>query len=287
MSQDQLKGLVIVMKPTKELVQTKRIRVYQRETLVDKLKFLIPFTYEDLDLTKFTVMLQYIDVSGTVRGEVLTRDSEDYEDADGNKTHMIYVLPVDSQLTRQSGDIKLKLNLDYVDNEGQTEDPEEEPTQKHYVLNTDDTILPILPVADYYSIVPDESLSLINNKIAELNNKIEELNATSEAYLTSKADDIKLDVVDDSKAIYLTAEGQKIGEGIILNDLGDALADYTNDGLVNVVTGDDDNHNTTDPQNDPQNPSGDPVDPDPNTSTTDPNQGGTDPSGDPTDPSNP
>ena len=251
MQKADLNGMVILLKSDKSLIQTKKISIFQRERLVDRLNFLVPFQYEGMDMEPFNVTLQYLDVAGTVHAEKLVRLSdgqggyEDYEDADGNKTHMIYRLDVTSKLTLLAGDITIKLTMDYVDYEGQTtsnSDDEEapEPTPVHHVFNSDDTIITIKPVADYYSVVPDESLSYINNKIAELDAKQKELEATAEIYDKEKADNIILHVDKYGQSIYLTSNGHKIGDEIDLNTLGDSLADWTEAGLVKVITEDED-----------------------------------------------
>ena len=251
MQKADLKGMVILLKGDKSLIQTKKISIFQRENLVDRMNFLIPFLYEDMNMEPFQVTLQYLDVGGTVHAEKLIRLSdgqggyEDYEDADGNKTHMIYRLDVTSKLTLLSGDITIKLTMDYIDYEAQTEsisDNEEAPdsTPIHYVFNSDDTVITVKPIADYYSVVPDESLSYINNKIAELDAKQKELEATAEIYDRTKADNIILHVDKFGQSIYLTSNGHKIGDEIDLNTLGDSLADWTEAGLVKVITEDED-----------------------------------------------
>ena len=238
MTQDQLKGLVILFSESKGLVQTKRIRIHQRESLVDKLEFLIPFEYEGLDLTTFNVMMEYIAPDLNVYSEILNRNPEDYEDKDGNKTHMIYGLDVSSKLTKQSGDVRVLLSLTHMDYEAATDDPDAELVPKAQVLKSDETILTILPLRDYYSAVNDDSLSAIDRRMLELDQKIQELNESAEQIIDlPHADDLVLDL--DDKSIYLTAEGNKIGSEIGLNDLGNALADNTEDGLVNVITSDD------------------------------------------------
>ena len=244
MTKEELTGLVILMKTDKSLVQTKRIRIYQREKLVDKLHFLVPIEYEGWDMSLFTVSLQWIGTDTTVHSTTLERLSDgeggyiNYEDVSGNMTHLIYVLSVDTNLTTFAGDVTMKLNLQYVEYTGQTSSDDDEteapePIGTVYVLNTDDTIVTILPVADYYSIIPDESLSQINQKMAELDAKQRELEATAEVYDTTKADNIKLDV--DDKTLYLTSHDQLVGDKIELNDLGNATADTVLDGLVTVV----------------------------------------------------
>ena len=252
MTKDSLNGYVILLKNTKELIQTKRIRLYQREKLVDRFHFLVPYDYEDFnrqstvkpDMSAFTCILQYVTYDGTIHMETLERAKDetgeivDYEDADGNVTHMIYELPVDTKFTKFAGNITMKLNLQYTDFEAPSTSPDdttpaEDPTPIQYVLSSDDTVVTILSVADYYSIIPDESLSEINNKIAELDAKAKELEATAAAYDAEKADNIKLDTEDQS--LYLTANGNQIGDKINLNDLGDSISDDTQSGLVQVI----------------------------------------------------
>ena len=258
MTKNELYGMVILLKQTKELIQTKKINIFQRENLVDKLCFLIPFFYEGMELEPFQVTLQYLDTGGTVHMEKLVRLSdgqggyEDYEDVDGNKTHMIYVLPVTSKLTQWSGDITIKLSMDYIDYAGQTEsdsDDEEAPDPEpiHYVFNTDSTIVTIKPVADYYSIVPDESLSYINQKIAELDAKQKEIEATAEIYDQEKGDSIELHIDKYSQCIRLTSHGKPVGEEIDLNTLGDAISDWQEAGLVKVITDEDEPEPTPTP----------------------------------------
>ena len=234
----------------KQLIQTRRIRIYQRESLVDKLKILIPLVYQDISLEPYKVTLQYIDIEGTIHSETLIRKTDneggydDYEDKAGNKTHMVYILDVNSKLTRYTGELTLKLTLDYVDYESQTaSDSDDEsapdPEPIHHVLNTGETKVTVLPVADYYSIVPDESLSLINQKIAELDAKQKEIEATAEIYDSSKADGIEIYIDKFNQCIRLTSHGEQVGEAIDLNDLGEAVSDWTQSGLVRVVTDED------------------------------------------------
>ena len=257
MTKDNLHGYVILFKSTKELVATKRIRIYQREKLADRFEILIPYDLEEFnrqsdeypDMSQFTCILQYIGVDGTIHAETLQRkkvDGEivDYEDKDGNVTHMIYELPIDTSLTQLSGDLKLKLNLQCIDYEGSTSSESDdesapEPEPKQYVINSDDIIVTVLPVADYYSVVPDQSLSYINQKIAELESKQKELEATAEVYDRDKADNIELHIDKYSKCLMLTSHGKQVGDVIDLNDLGDAITDWQESGLIKVITDED------------------------------------------------
>lgn len=258
MQKADLTGMVILLKSDKSLIQTRKIRICQRENMVDKLRFLVPLVYEGLDMTPFTVTMVYVCQDGTVMAEVLERmpngegGYEDYEDADGNPTHMIYQLPVTSVLTQFAGDITVKLTMDYINNEAQTSsnsDDEEAPDPEpiHYVFNTDTTIITILANVDYYSTVSDASMSIINQKIAELKAAQEQLSDTADVYNKSKADDIELHVDPYNQCIRLMSNGRPIGHEIDLNDLGDAVSDWQESGLVKVITEDDEPQPTPTP----------------------------------------
>lgn len=256
MTSEELVGLVILMKQDKSLVQTRRIRIFQRESLIDKVKFLIPLSYQGEDLNPYQITLNYLDTGGTVHMEKLRRkmkpknnpedpeEPDNYIDKADNETHMVYLFDVDSKFTRYAGDFTLKLTLDYINYEGQTisEDGNDapEPEPKHYVLNSGETKVSVLPVADYYSIVPDESLAMINQKIAELDARQREIEATAEIYDREKADGIEIFIDKYNQCIRLTSHGEQVGEAIDLNDLGEAVSDWTQSGLVRVITDEED-----------------------------------------------
>lgn len=250
MTSGNITGLVILFKSDKSLLQTRKVRIFQRENLVDIMKFLIPFTYNDISLEPYKVTMQYLMSDGTVKSEFLERLSdheggyEDYYDKYDNPTHMIYCLPINSNLTRWSGDITIKLTMDYIDYEGQTTSnndnesaPDPEPV--HHVINSGTTVITVLPVADYYSTISDDSLEFINNKIAELNAAELRLEETAKVYDQSKGDNIELHIDKTSQCIRLTSHGEPIGEDIDLNTLGIELAAWTESGLVKVITDED------------------------------------------------
>lgn len=250
MQKTDLKGMVILLKTDKSLIQTRKIRICQRENMIDKLHFLVPLIYEDLDMTPFTITMVYVCPDGTVLAETLKRMSDslgnyiDYEDADGNPTHMIYELPVSSSFTQFSGDITVKLTMDHIDQAAQTSsgsDDEEAPDPEpvHYVFNSDSTIIHVLANADYYSAVSDASMSIINQKIADLEAKQKALEQTANIYDQTKGDSIELHIDKYSQCIRLLSHGRPIGKEIDLNELGDAVSDWQEAGLVRVITDED------------------------------------------------
>lgn len=210
---------ILLLKNNKDLIATSRCTIHQREKLVDNFKFLIPKTYDGLDLTNFTVQLQYLDQGNEAQNEILTRDTtnEDHED------YMNYILPVDTNLTRFSGDIQLRLVLSKVDIEA----------GKEYCLESSEATITVSPLSDYYAFVSDKLLDPITQKINELDARMQAADKLAEVYDTTKADNIKLDT--DTSELYLTANGKAIGDKIAINDLGNAIADDTEDGLIKVI----------------------------------------------------
>nr|DAO89519.1 MAG TPA: hypothetical protein [Caudoviricetes sp.]DAT52526.1 MAG TPA: hypothetical protein [Caudoviricetes sp.] len=207
----------ILMRDDKSLITTVRQVIYQRDKLVDKIKFYIPTFYDGISLEDFTVRLKYIDQDELVHSIDL---SSVKSDKDG---FMKYVIDVDTDLTRHAGTIRIHLTLNKVDME----------EGKEYSLNTGETSIIVTPLADYYGFVSDSSLSVIDQKMNELNVKLEAVNKMATTYDETKADNIKLD--KESSEIYLTANDKQIGDKIAINDLGDTIADETKDGLIPII----------------------------------------------------
>lgn len=188
----------IVMQNDKSLRITQKTTLYQREKLVDKIQFLIPPEYEELDLSDFSAVLKYKDQGSVAHMEILTKDPESYNG------YAKYTLPVDTNLTQFAGDINIRITLTKIDLEN----------KKQYVLHTGEAVISILPLSDYYAFVTDESLEPIDQLIGNLDAKIEALNKISEIYDSSKADNI---VKHDDK-IQLSSNGVPIGDAITIPD---------------------------------------------------------------------
>lgn len=208
----------ILMNSDKSLVCTSRTTLYQRDKLVDKLQILIPQTYEDINLSDFTAVLKYVDQGNEVHSEILIQDEELYKES-----YLRYTLPIDTNLTRFAGDIKICLTFNKVDME----------EMREYSLNTGETTITIASLSDYYNFVSDKSLSVIDQKVNELNVKLEAIDKMATTYDETKADNIKLN--KETSEIYLTAHDKQIGDKITINDLGNVIAEETKDGLIPII----------------------------------------------------
>lgn len=147
----------ILLKDDKSLIATKRETIIQYSNLVDKIRFLIPPTIAENDMTEYaTVLLQYISpTSKKLHTEFLTLSDEKYND------HLQYVLPVNTKMTIEAGNVELQLTL-YKNN--LTVDGEVE----QFVMQTTPCCIKILPVASWTTAVTDETLAPLDAKIQEL-----------------------------------------------------------------------------------------------------------------------
>lgn len=192
----------IIMNKDKSLSATIKSTLYQREKLVDKIQFLLPQEYGELELAEFTAMLKYIDQGNEAHTEILVKDEELY------KNRIRYTLPVDTSLNKFSGNITIRLTLTKTNME----------TKSQYVLHTGEITINISPLSDWYKFVSDDALETIDQKILELEAKIEATEKIAEIYDSKKADNITR--VDIDK-IQLKSNGTLIGDPVTITNNND------------------------------------------------------------------
>lgn len=162
------------MNPDKSLVITKQTNIYRKENMVDKLKFLFPEKYQELELADCTATLKYTDTNNVPHAEILQKDEKLY------KGKLAYTLPLDSELTEFPGDINLRVTFTKLDMD----------TQTQYTMHTGEVTISILPLSDYYNFVPEESLEFVDQMVGTLQAKIEAIEKLAETYDKEKADNI-------------------------------------------------------------------------------------------------
>lgn len=203
-----------------------RERIMQRSKLVDSLHFLVDPIYKGLDMSDFTVTMEYIlPVSKKYITEILVKSNELYN-SKINKEMLEYTLPFDTKLTKEPGDIKVQLTFTKVD-------LDEYGNNRQYVRKISETTIHITPISAWSDIIPDEALNAIDQRIIKTDAQIKALEELNEVTAITKADNIKLD--EETNDIYLTANGEKIGDSINLSDLGTTLAENTKDGLIKMI----------------------------------------------------
>lgn len=209
----------IIMNSDKSLITSVKTIIYQREKLVDKIQFLLPETYGDINIKDCIILLKYIDQGNIAHAEKLIIDDELY------KEKVRCIMDVDTDLTRFSGDIIIHLSFLNLNMENGLHEE---------VMHSGETTIHINPISDIYSFVSDESLEIIDKAMIELEAKTKAIELMASTYDSEKADDICL----NEESIHLTSHGNKIGTEIPLDTLGDSIADATDNGLIRVITED-------------------------------------------------
>ena len=140
----------ILVNDDNTLTTSVRERIMQRSKLVDSLHFLVSPTYKELDMTDFTVTMEYIlPVSKEYVSEVLVKSEELY------KEMLEYKLPFDTDLTKEAGEIEVKLTFSKVDLDADGNDIQ-------YVRKISATSITIIPVESWCDIIPDKALDAID-----------------------------------------------------------------------------------------------------------------------------
>ncbi len=186
--------MVILMKPNKTLVLSKPSKLYQKENAVDNIIIYVPETYNGFDLKEFTASMFYTNPANEAYSDALIAAEE--SDKEG---FIQYSLPVTTKITTVPGVISLYISMVHADLEA----------GKQYVLKTSNLDITVETWDDYFKYISNDSLSAIDNKIAELDSKIAEIKAIAQMEVPN---DLSLDV--DSGHLQLTVDGAGIGEGV-------------------------------------------------------------------------
>ena len=211
----------ILVNDDNTLTTSIRERIMQRSKLVDSLHFLVSPTYKGLDMTDFTVTMEYIlPVSKEYVSEVLVKSEELY------KEMLEYKLPFDTDLTKEAGEIEVKLTFSKVD-------LDEDGNDIQYVRKISATSITIVPIESWCDIIPDKALDAIDQRIIKTDAQIKALLEANEITRIEKADNLVLD--SENKELYLTAEGNQIGDKVKLSDLGDEIVQSSDEGLITMM----------------------------------------------------
>ena len=211
----------ILVNDDNTLTTSVRERIMQRSKLVDSLHFLVSPTYKGLDMTDFTVTMEYIlPVSKEYVSEVLVKSEDLY------KEMLEYKLLFDTDLTKEAGEIEVKLTFSKVD-------LDEDGNDVQYVRKISATSITIVPIESWCDIIPDKALDAIDQRIIKTDAQIKALLEANEITRIEKADNLVLD--SDTKELYLTAEGEQIGDKVKLSDLGNEIVQSSDEGLITMM----------------------------------------------------
>ena len=216
------------------LMTTKRERIMQRSKLTENLQFLTPKFYNDLDMSDYTVQLEYIlPCSRKYCTEILSLSKEMYKD------HLRYLLPFDTKLTSEAGEIELQLT--FVKTELT---PNGKGIQR--VRKTSTTTIEIVPISAWSDIVPDSALSALDERLIKMDAQMRAMNDFLDVMDNSKVDNLVYDESEDT--LQLSASGIGIGNKISIKNIlddGVPIIDLNSNSNSNSGenTDEDDNHN--------------------------------------------
>ena len=172
-------------------------RIMERSKMVDNMHFLADQIYKDVNMSDFTVMLEYVlPISKKYKTEFLKKSENLY------KNKLEYLLPFDTNLTSEAGDIELTFTKVEMNSEGKT-------TQ--YVRKVGPGIVHIIPISKWSDIIPDEALSTLDQRIIALEALNKAMTDRFNINLDNKADNL---MYDDEHRIQLTSNGKPIGNAI-------------------------------------------------------------------------
>lgn len=202
---------IFLLENDNEIIASHREVLMQRSKLVDEVWFLVNPKYKtcENDMSLFSVVLEYIlPVSKSYHSLALTKDKEGY------KEYLKYVVPLDTNLSSEAGDIQLQLSFIYVelDADGNTDG-----IQK--VRKTKVAKLHITPIAAWGDIIPDSALSAIDQRIIKAEAQIKELGYYAEIISENQVDNLVYD--DNAETLQLMAGNKEVGDKVSVRDMLD------------------------------------------------------------------
>lgn len=196
----------ILLNESNELTTSVRERIMQRSKLVDSLHFLVDPIYKGIDMSDFTVTMEYLmPVSREYKTESLVKSDSLY------KGKLEYTLPFDTSLTKEAGKIEVQLTFTKVELNA-------DGRAKQYVRKTSPTTVTILPISAWSDIIPDSALTALDQRLIMVDSMINAANEMNNYLSETKADNIVVD--KETNTIQLTANGMPIGDAVAYSSCG-------------------------------------------------------------------
>ena len=197
----------IIVENDNSLYGSCKRKIMQREKLFNKLWILVAPYYNGYDMSKCTVTMRYLlPISKEFVTETLVLSEERYEE------YLKYTLPIDTNLTRECGDIELNLTFTLldVDNNGNI-------VQR--VRKTDSHLLHITQLPNWDSVVPDSALSALDQRILKQDAQIRALADLAIALDNSQVDNLVYNSAEET--LQLSSKGVGVGDKISVRDMID------------------------------------------------------------------
>lgn len=198
---------VILVNDDNTLTASKKERIMQRSKLVDTLWLLVPPVYKEEEMSKYTVMLEYIlPVSRKYHSEILELSEDGYEE------YLKYLLPFDTKITSEAGKVEMQLTFSYAD-------LDVDGTQIQRVRKTSVGYIDIVPISAWSDIIPDSALSALDQRLIKLDAQAKCLETYVGVIGESQVDNLKYD--NDSETLQLMSGDRAIGNAVSVRDMID------------------------------------------------------------------
>ncbi len=186
------------------ITTTNSERIVQRSKLVNTLQIFVPNEYGNFIMSDCQAIMYYqLPVSGEWKPKDLTPSEELYKDK-----YVEYLIPVDTWLTSEAGDVQFEIKFYNVDMGGEAKETQ-------YVRKATHGVIHISSSKDWSSSIADSMLDAVDQRIIQLmmtQKAHEEMLEETQAIMANKADNIAKD--KDTNEIYLTSDGKEIGDRI-------------------------------------------------------------------------
>lgn len=200
---------VILVGNDNSLYGSCKSKIMQKEKLVNKLCFLVAPHYNGYDMSQFTVTMRYLlPISREFVTETLKLSDERYEE------YLKYVLPVDTNLSKEWGEIELNLTFTMVD-------ADDNGNVVQRVRKTDNYLLNITQIPNWDALIPDSSLAALDQRILKQDAQIKALNELANA-IDGNVNLVDNLVYNDAEStLQLSANGVVVGDKIFVKDMLD------------------------------------------------------------------
>lgn len=211
---------IILVCDDNSLYGSQKSKIMQREKLVNKLWFLVPPHYNGYDMSQFTLTMRYVlPISKEFITETLVLADDKYEE------YLKYVLPVDTNLSKEWGDVELNLTFTMVDTD-------DNGNMVQRVRKTDNYSLKITELPDWDKFVPDSALSALDQRILKQDAQIKALTDLA-GVLDGNTNIVDNLVYDDANStLQLSANGVGVGDKVSVKDMlddGSPIVDFNSD----------------------------------------------------------
>lgn len=185
---------------------TVRKKIMCRTTGIESIRFLAKQMYGNLDIKEANVVLEVrTPISKAYKTFVLEASEELY------KSRVEFLFPLTLECTKEIGDLEFTINFSYLDKD-------EDGNFVERVRRIGETSIEISDAPHWSDYIASSELDNIAQIMLTQQSLLEEQREIALMLADEKADGIAKD--EDTNEIYLTANGVKLGKGVIDSDSG-------------------------------------------------------------------